>query len=258
MPTAEQMVLRREKILEQVDLLRKGETTPAKVPYNLRTATLAAALAEKVITAEDVAPKIARDVALTFLKEASTRERDTAADKGTEVHKLADALSMGEKIHIPDALRNHIYSWQQWRDDWGMKFLETEFTVYSPDNDYAGTGDFIGESELRPELDIICGDYKTSESGIWPDIALQLAAIRYAKFIDRLDGSQDHDTLKRIKSFVGVQITDKGYKVVPVHVTEGTYRVFLAAADVARWKREYEQFALGAAEFVTRKELTNG
>jgi hypothetical protein len=259
MPTAEQMQLRQENIAVWVDELSSAngdtESVIKRIPDNLKVPVLAGALANGSINAEFVAPKIANDVAMSFIKDTGNRSRDAAADKGTEVHALAEAITNGEVVTVPPALENHIKSWQQFREFYDLEFVKTEFTVWSPTHDYAGTGDFLALSRRFPELGLICGDYKTSVSGIWPDIALQLAAIRYADFIGNFDLTEDHETLQQIKRYWGVQITADGYRVVPVKVNEAVFRVFLSAINVARWKRDYEQFALGKSEFVPRGAL---
>jgi hypothetical protein len=259
MPTAEQMQLRQEKITAWVDELSSAngdaESVIKRIPYNLKVPVLAGALANGSISTELVAPKIANDVAMSFIKDTGNRTRDAAADKGTKVHALAEAITNGEVVTVPPALEHHIESWQQFRDFYDLEFVLTEFTVWSPTHEYAGTSDFLARSRRFPELGLICGDYKTSVSGIWPDIALQLAAIRYADFIGKFDLSEDYETLKDIETYWGVQITADGYRVVPVNVNEAVFRVFLSAINIARWKRDYEQFALGKSEFVPRGEM---
>jgi hypothetical protein len=251
MPTAEQIALRWDRILQHVEGLREGTIDISQVPYNLKVDVLAHALDLGIIGAEEVPLKLAYDVSLSLIKGAPDRQRNRAADRGTEVHSIAERISLGEVVEIPPELENHVRSWQKWRDDYQITFVETEFTVYSPRHYYAGTGDFLAHSGLYPEWGLICGDYKTSESGIWPDIALQLAAIRGAEFIGRDDGSTDRAVLPNIKTFIGVQILGSGYKVVKVSVNEATFRVFLSAANVARWRRDFEQFALDStATFV--------
>lgn len=244
MATAEQMKLRRTIIVEHTTMLGEGEIYIDEVPKNILVDVLVLALSRRIIEVDDVPPKLAQKVFYGYVKGASDRIRDDAAERGTEVHGYAEALANGEKVDVPPELVGHVNTWRKWREDYQMEFVMNEFNVYNQRYYYAGTGDFLGYSGLHPEWGLICADYKTSESGIWPDIALQLGAIRGADFILRLDGTEDRTTLPKIRTYLGVQITSAGYQVVPVTVTEATFRVFLSANNIAKWKRDAEKFAL--------------
>lgn len=272
MPTIEQMKLRKEKIehyvglitvhkydgLDELDRDIKAKfTTPT-----IRIDVLALALARNVITVDDIPPTLADQVCEKWLKEAAWRERDVAADRGTEVHLLAERISQGEVIDIPPELAGHIQAWRAWRDHWKMRFVLTEFTVFDLEHGYAGTGDFLAYSDLKPDWGLILGDYKTSESGIWPDISLQLAGLRFAKFIGRCKSNleyhtdhsscelaTDHTTLPKVKTTIGVQITGKGFQVVPARTTKAHFNTFLSGINVAKWKTEGEKFALDKESF---------
>lgn len=277
MPTVEQLKLQKEKVehycLAIAEDKESGLAELRKATPAMQGNVYALALAREVISINDVPPKLAKDVAERYLKEAAWRERDVAADRGTEVHDLAERLTQGEILSVPDELANHIHVWRQFVDDWEMEFIETEFTVFYPKFNYAGTGDFLARSGRMPEWGVILGDYKTSKSGIWPDIALQLAALKYAAFIGRCSDCatygdlcthpasacyEDFTTLKAIETCVGVQITDEGYQVVPVRVTDATYQIFLSAINVHKWKTEAEKWALDLKTypFTPRRELT--
>lgn len=269
MPTSKQMKLRAAIIEMHVqEMLTTELDFPAfmkLIDYKYRIDVMVLALARGYITPEQIPPNKAREVQEKYLKKAPDRIRDAAAKIGTDVHDLMERLALGEKIDVPPEYANHIRAWRMFMADWGVQVVDTEFTVEG--DNYMGTGDLLWRSERRPELGLILGDYKSSESGIWPDIALQLAAIRYAKHILRClkrphaddylhlpsDVVIDDKTLGQIKSYTGIQITGNGYKVVPVNVTLNTFKVFQAATIVADWKTDREKNALGPAEFVELK-----
>src|SRR5690348_13203030 len=52
-----------------------------------------------------------RDAAYDYIKDASTRDRDAAAKRGTEVHKLAERLQSGEEVEVPPELVGHVDSY---------------------------------------------------------------------------------------------------------------------------------------------------
>lgn len=257
MPTNAQSRLKRDHIVAYVQEIAADKeagwnhlmedirnSNGPKATYEWRIDVWAMCLAQRLMTSHEIPPRFARRVAEKYLKEASDRIRNDAADVGTAVHAVIDRLTNGEIFDIPSSLKDHIGSWKQFVAQYKMHFIESEFTVYNPEYYYAGTGDFIGYSDVHPEWEITAGDYKSSVSGIWPDVALQLSAIANAAFIGRPDGTEDRKTLKRIKTLIAVQITAQGYRVVEVKAAKAAFGVFLAAADVARWKRDYEMFAL--------------
>jgi hypothetical protein len=233
-----------------------------QVEYKYRTDVYALALARGYIKPSDVPPNKAREVAEKFLKKAPDRIRDDKGRIGTEVHGIIEELTFGEVVEFNQERLNHIKAWRQFMRDWDMEILMTEFVVEG--DDWMGTGDFLGRSRRYPELGLILGDYKTSESGIWEDIALQLAGLRYGNYIIEClakphpDGYEHKlsdvrkrtDILPRIDSFIGVQIVEGGYQVDQVNVTEATFKVFQAALIVATWKTDYEKFALKRGKFV--------
>lgn len=266
MPTVEQLKLRKEKIdmyVNEIGVHGPGDGLAAMeadikkklVGASIRIDVMALALAQRRIGVEHIPARYAKDVTEKWLKEASDRERDVAADRGTEVHDLAERISQGEVVKVPEELGSHIKSWQAFHDDWDIEIVDTEFTVFNPEHNYAGTGDLLFRSRRYPELGLILGDYKTSKSGIWPDIALQLAALKYGKFIGRCltnpiyhtnhDNCQlIEDAIPAIDTCVGIQITDTGYQVVLVNVSMATFYTFLSGITVAKWKTEGEKWAL--------------
>lgn len=237
------------------------DKTNKKVTPAVRKNVMALAVGRRVLDVDDIPTKLCEEVCETWLKEAAWRERDLAADKGTQVHKLAEMLSQGEKVDIPPYLERHVNSWLAFVAYYQVEFLETEFTVFDLENGFAGCGDFIARFHTRPEWGVVLGDYKTSISGIWPDIALQLAAIKHAKFIARCKACakngpckngehprsalwEDTSVLPTIKSTVGVQITADGFHVVPVRAEEAHFNTFLSGINVALWKTIGESMAL--------------
>lgn len=279
MPTSKQMKERSallHEITEQLgeyvanDIIVEDADIPVfmkQVEYKYRTDVFALALARGYIKPSDVPPNKAREVAEKFLKKAPDRIRDDKGRIGTEVHGIIDELTFGEIVEFNQDRLNHIKVWRQFCRDWGMEFLLTEFVVEG--DDWMGTGDFLARSRRYPELGLILGDYKTSESGIWEDIALQLAGLRYGNYVIEClakpheDGYEHKlsdvrkrtDILPRVNSFIGVQIVEGGYQVDQVNVTEATFKVFQAAHIVATWKTDYEKFALKRGIFVPREDL---
>lgn len=238
------------------------------IEYKYREDTYTLALARGYITPQDVPPNKARAVAEKFLKKSPDRIRDDKARIGTEVHEIVDRLALGEIFEWNQARINWVKSWNKWRHDWQIEFLMTEFVVEG--DDWMGTGDFLARSHRYPQLGLILGDYKTSESGIHEDIALQLAGLRYGNHVleclvrPHEDGYEHKegdyrvrtDILPKVNSFIGVQLVEGGYQVDEVNVTPATFAVFKAAYIVANWKTDYERFALKRGPFVPNEDAS--
>lgn len=194
-----------------------------------------------------------RQRAIDDIKGAPWRDRDTAADKGTAVHDYAEriALDPDYEAEVPEDLKGHVNSFRQFVADFDVQFEASEFTVYSRKHGYAGTGDFLARFGNAPELGLVLGDYKTNRSGIFPDVALQLAALRYADFIGLADNSEN--PIPNVDTCAAVHISGDGYKVIPVKVDEDVFRVFLRAGDIARWQNETSKKVLSDPYYIERK-----
>jgi len=166
---------------------------------------------------------------LDRLKKCRYEQLDEAGRRGTEVHALAEKLSHGEEVDVPDALAGHVESAVAFLDEWQPQMLLTETVVASRKWGYAGTCDGV----LRlPDGRVAIYDYKTSRSGIFGEVALQLGA--YANADVYLDGDQE----KRLADLniglgLAVWIRGDGYSVYEVDLDSG-FRIFTHVAYVAR------------------------
>jgi hypothetical protein len=154
---------------------------PAITPWALRTA------GEYVRDTLEVLAQIGRhnpDAVVQMVKQAPWELRDRAADKGTLVHALAEAFTLGQEPKVPDELRGHLDMWHDWVERKHVRFLMAEATVYSRNGGWAGTLDAIAETDDGVALI----DYKTGKD-VYPDTALQLTALRYAEFVGLPDGT---------------------------------------------------------------------
>lgn len=187
---------------------------------------------------------IGADQLIDYLRKAPVRQRDTAAVRGTKVHKIAEKLIFGEGADIPEDLKGHVESCVKFMDEWKVRPLLVENTIGSYRWGYAGTFDLIAE---LPDQRRVLFDYKTGRSGIWPDTALQLAAYRYADAYVAKDGTEIPMKEVGITEAKAVWIRADGYDVIPL-LTDGTvFKAFLHVLQVAKnvdlmeaWKGDAE------------------
>jgi hypothetical protein len=156
-----------------------------------------------------------------------------AAVRGTRVHALADRLAAGQEIEVPDELAGHVDSYVRFLDEWKPTTVLTETTVGSYKWRYAGTFDLIAD---LPDGRRILFDLKTSGSGIYPEVALQLAAYRYADVY--LDGGAEKNlTDLGVTDSMVVWCRSDGYDVYHVDTSPAVFNDFLHVATVARCRK---------------------
>lgn len=167
---------------------------------------------------------------LDLLKRARYLDLDQASKRGTEVHDLAEKLSHGKEVDVPDELAGHVESAVKFLDEWKPEVILTEAVVASRKWGYAGTFDLL----MRlPDGRTVLADYKTSRSGIWGETALQLGAYANADVYLGADGAEQPMSDLGIDSGMAVWIRADGYDCYTVDLAEG-FKIFTHVMWVAR------------------------
>lgn len=162
-----------------------------------------------------------RDRMVKELKGAPYRERDAAANRGTEVHALAEKLVKGEEVEVPGELSGYVDAYVRFLDEWAPKPVLVEAPVGNRRWNLAGTLDLVAE---LPGGEIALMDVKTSK-GVYPEVALQLAAYANAEFY--MDGGREvaMPSLGITAGYV-IHVRDGSYSVVPVDISaDGPWKV---------------------------------
>jgi hypothetical protein len=208
-------------------LLREGMPKPALVEWAAKT--VAAAAVERWDELGDLPP----DMRVAALSSAHRAQRNVAAAKGSEIHRLAEALSAGVEVDVPDELVSHVNSAVAFMDDWQIQPVATESVVYSLTHNYGGTFDMVATTPWAPGECFLL-DWKTSASGIYDETALQLAAYRHAEFFIDSAGKDCPISQLGITDTWAVWIRDDGYSVYPMASDIDVFGIFLDVAAVAR------------------------
>lgn len=171
------------------------------------------------------------DEAIDILKGSPWRKSGRAADRGTSVHDYLEARAEGRDVELSGEAATYKTGADLFLDMYRPQFVHTEFTVFG--DGYAGTGDFIAHLGDR----LVIGDYKTNANGrIYPEVALQLAALRFADEIVLPDGTVD--TMPTVNGCVAVSITPETCRVVDVPGADrGTFGAFLACLRAWEWRK---------------------
>lgn len=196
--------------------------------------------------------------ALDRIKGAPWRNRDNAADRGTAVHDIGEAMGLGDLdpadvdlSDYDDEIRGYVQSLVRWWDAFRPKVEATEVTVWSRQYQYAGTLDLIATIDL-PEIEGIwpggparmLADYKTSK-GVYGEVGLQLTAYANAEFALLDDGTEAELPPVDLGGVIHILPDGKPAKLHPIALTDDLWSYFLYAREVADWSREGSKTAVG-------------
>lgn len=173
--------------------------------------------------------RMGRGSLVAMLKQVPWDDRDEAANRGTEVHDLARAITEGREVEPPDELVGHVDGYLAFLEDWQPADELVERPVLNRRYGYAGTFDLLCS---LPTLGRCLIDVKTGRSGIWPETALQLAAYRRAEVYEAPDGHLE--VMPPVDHTLGLWVHAEGYELHPVVTDDEVFRTFLYAADVAK------------------------
>lgn len=239
--------------LDGVELKGRGVTTilGAGYPKNALQYWAAKQVAAAAVDERDLWEPLAargRDAAFEYLKEAPFRDRDEAARRGTDVHRLAEQLHHGDEVDVPEALLGHVDSYLDWWDEWQPDPADVivEGVVINRKAQYMGTFDLIATIQTTPANPPawwptdrparVLADLKTSRSGIYPEVALQLAAYRFAEqYLPNPDGQCDEVPMPQVDGCAALHVRADGYDFIPVLADERAFRTFLYVDQVARF-----------------------
>lgn len=227
-----------EKIPGVTGILGDGLPKPALVGWAANTT------AEYAVDRWDDLAALSPSKRLKELQGARFADRDAAANRGTQVHRLAEQLVRGGEVEVPDALRGHVESYVRFLDEWDVQPEYVEGIVVNYTHRYAGTLDLIATMHGRPERWLL--DVKTARSGVWPDNALQLAGYRYAEHI-RPDNTTPEEPMPAVDRCAVVHVRADGCSVVPVDAGPATFRTFLYVKQLWQWANDTSKTVIGEA-----------
>lgn len=165
---------------------------------------------------------------IDVLKGSPWRKTNRAAGRGTSVHEYLEAAMTGATVE----LNGEALMYQKGADDflnrYQPEFVRTEFTVFG--DGYAGTSDFLAVINRT----LLIGDYKTGKA-LYPEVALQLAAIRYAREIVTPFGLEP---MPEVDGCVAVLISPDRALVKEVAADEQAHAAFLSCLTAWTWQKD--------------------
>lgn len=180
-------------------------------------------------------PRTGRTVFRKAAGNAHNIQRDSAADRGTDVHALVEQVMLGNDPEVPEDLQGYVDAANEFRRQYpDMRFLYTEATVHNADARTMGTTD--GIVEIGGKRYVL--DYKTNaKATVYPTTGMQLAAAANANHIVHADGTRE--PMPKIDGGIGVGLGPDGKMNVYLFetATDGpNHKGFKASRDAWDWK----------------------
>jgi hypothetical protein len=206
---------------------------------------------------------------LNRLLRSRFENKDAAANRGHDVHDIAEEALKGNEVDVPDLLAGHVESLIHMIDSYHMQPVLTETVVFSHTHGYAGTLDVVADFPYGlpgphpwtstvlapPGLRLLC-DWKTNRGKIYGETALQLTG--YERADTYMDSEGNEQPMLLVDGCAAIHITADGFDLVPVTVSDETLRILLAAKitqEFSKNSRDYVGDGLRQPATVQRRRL---
>jgi hypothetical protein len=153
---------------------------------------------------------------------------EEAGERGTMIHKAVEMLIAGQTVKYNTVINDReltadeysaVMSFVAWYKEAQPEIYKSEFTVFSPDDRYAGTIDLL--CKINKGWWVV--DFKTGQS-IWPSHEIQLTAYQHAI---------GEEGVQTAIVQLGYQRNKKHFKWTPI---DDKWKLFNAAYDI--WENE--------------------
>jgi len=185
----------------------------------------------------------------------------SAAELGTAVHEACEKYALtGVRPETDEEISPYLDRFDEWAQKFQPEYIAAELTVYNQGFKYAGTCDGIMKIDGVP----LIFDYKTSrkDGPAYPEVALQLAAYRYATDaavwrarrteVSRrryyLLGPGEADMAVRVPEVEGgicIKISPNDCTAYPVSCGEDVFERFLYIVEASKWVFEMSKTVIG-------------
>lgn len=243
-----------EKFWSVTTIIGGGLPKPALLPWGIKSVAEAAVAKRKTLyamtseceTDGKCAPNnwcSSCDAAVRWLKSAPYQQRDKAADLGTKIHEAAEAYKLGKPMPPwPEDIAPFMEQFEKFLHAYQPTFEQTELTVYNRTQRYAGTLDAILVLSDGRRLLV---DYKSGK-GIYPEVALQLAAYRFAEYMRLPDNSE-----RPVPEVDGCAVLhlqpDRMPQPIEVQSDQEVFNAFLYCRETFRFMEELSKQVIGEA-----------
>lgn len=242
-----------EKFWSVTTIIGGGLPKPALLPWGIKSVAEVAVAKRKTLlamtseceTGGNCTPGdwcSSCDAAVRWLKSAPYQQRDKAADLGTKIHEAAEAYKLGKPMPPwPDDIAPSMAQFERFLLAFAPTFEQVEQTVYHRAQRYAGTLDAI--LTLSDGKRVIV-DYKTGKA-VYPEVALQLAAYRYAEYMRLPDNTEA--PVPEVDAAAVLHLLPGSWQFIDVRADQEVFTAFLYARETFRFMEELSKRVIGEA-----------
>lgn len=242
-----------QRLWSVTTLLKLGlGTSDALVNWAVRTTGEAAY--DKLAVLKAFQDEGDRDGAVKWLADQRWQTSGKAAARGTDLHKAAEHLALGQTPDVEDHILPYVEQYQAFLAKHAPTFLMSEAPVYNPTHGYAGTCDGVLELDGKRLVFDIKTTAHAPDSGKsrppFPEVALQLTAYRRAEQVGVLSEMRyasgkryyvynpegTHEPMPDTDGAVCIVVSPFDYMVVPVRTDDQTWKHFRHVMENARWQ----------------------
>jgi len=174
---------------------------------------------------------------------AGNRTRDSASKIGRDLHSHAEKLATtGEAPDVPDTDLQLVMQAADFLDAMAVDTIASERAVFHDTFLYAGRLDLV--ATIRGAVWLL--DFKTGQSGVWPEMALQQAAYRFCTHMQGTTPDADDQPMPPIAHAGIVWVRPEGWQLIPVRADRDTWQAFLATIPIYRFNRLRRDDVVGA------------
>jgi hypothetical protein len=159
---------------------------------------------------------------------AAEAVRDKSAQIGRDVHAAADALVDGKPVDVAPEIADKAKQVVRFLDTWRARVLARECVVYHGGHRFAGQFDLIADLADGQRWLL---DYKTG-SGVFPAVALQMAAYRNA---EKIVWNGKDLPMPKVDATGVVHVSENGFELIPVDTGPDVWAVFVAALPLYKF-----------------------
>ncbi|MFE4718240.1 hypothetical protein ACFRLW_17730 [Streptomyces sp. NPDC056728] len=194
-----------------------------------------------------------------YIAGAARRYTEVRSKLGSRAHDVFERIMAGEDVdYVHPDIENHVEHFRAFMAAVNPELVRAEDVAWSYTHEYAGSFDAIlriwvevdakGNITITPDRSgtpiLVMVDYKTSKS-TYSDVALQLAAYRYADVI--IDPEGNEVPMPELDAAAVLHVTDDQWAFKGVRADRDVLDAFLTLKKTFSWVREDSRGVIGKA-----------